>query len=180
MHLPIGGEERADIVRREKIRRAVRTVEHADLPIMREARLQFDGESGRLRIGGGFLADMQHVAGAERAPAMTAKLAERESRAAAEIFRHVDAAAHGDIGARAWAGDTAELQHLACPDGERPPVGYRLAIECRGELGAAKTEECVAVELERRARQRRLDACGILVVADKTICEPEGQRIHRA
>ena len=32
VHLPVGGEERVDVVRSEEVRRAVRTVEHADLP----------------------------------------------------------------------------------------------------------------------------------------------------
>ena len=141
MDLPIRGEERVDVIRREEIRRAMRTVEHADVPSMGEARLQFDGERSRSAIGGRSLADMQHIAGAERAPAMAAKLAEREGRAAAEIFGHIDAAAHGDIGARARSSDAAELQDLPCLDGERLPIGHRLAVERRDELGAAEADD---------------------------------------
>ena len=110
---------------------------------------------------------------------MTAKLAEREGRAAAEIFRHIDAAAHGDVGARAGPSHAAELQHLPCLDGERLPIGHGLAVERRGELGAAKANKRVAVELERRAGQRRLDSGSVLVIADEPVGEPERQRVHR-
>ena len=122
---------------------------------------------------------MQHIAGAERAPAMAAKLAEREGRAAAEIFRNIDAAAHGDIGACAGSSHAAELQHLPCLDGERLPIGHGLAVERRGELGAAKANTRVAVEFERRAGQRRLDSGSVLVIADEPVGEPERQRVHR-
>ena len=94
---------------------------------------------------------MQHIAGAERSAAMTAKLAEREGRAAAEIFRNIDATAHGDVGAGSRAHHAAKLQQLPCLDGERLPIRHRFAVERRDELGAAKANQRVAVELERRA-----------------------------
>ena len=179
VNLPLGGEERVDVVGREEIRRAMRTVEHADVPGMGEARLQFGGERGHFRRAGGHRADMQHIAGAERAACVAAELAEREGRAAAEIFGHVDAAAHGDVGARAGAGHAAELQHLPGLDGKRLPIGHGLAVERRGELGAAEADDRVAVELERGAGERGLDRGGALVIADEPVGEPERQRIHR-
>ena len=50
VNLPLGGEERVDVVRREEIRRAMRAVEHADVPGMGEARLQCGGERGNLAM----------------------------------------------------------------------------------------------------------------------------------
>ncbi len=43
---------------------------------------------------------MQNVAGEQGPPAMAAELPEREGRPAAEIGRHVEAPAHGEIGPR--------------------------------------------------------------------------------
>ena len=57
-----------------------------------------------------------------RAASMAAEFAEGKGRAAAEIFRNVNAAAHGDIGAEAWARHIAELQHLPGLDGDRLPA----------------------------------------------------------
>ena len=47
------------------------------------------------------------------AACVAAELAEREGRAAAEIIGHVDAALHGDVGARAGAGHAADFS--TCP-----------------------------------------------------------------
>ena len=71
-------------------------------------------------------------------PAVAAKLAEREGRAAAEIIGHIDAAAHGDIGARAGAGHAAEFQNLSGLDGKRLPIGHGLAVERRDELAPVR------------------------------------------
>ena len=84
---------------------------------------------------------MQHIAGAQRAAAVAAEAAEREGGAAAEIERHVEAAAHGEIGARAGARHAAEPQHLPGVDGERLPIRHGLAVELRGELRAGEADD---------------------------------------
>jgi hypothetical protein len=53
---------------------------------------------------------VQHVADPQRAPGVAAELAEREGGFAAEIVRHVEAAAHREIGAAAGVLDRAEFQ----------------------------------------------------------------------
>ncbi len=40
VHFPIGAEEHVDVLGREEVRRAVGTVEHADVPTMRHGRTQ--------------------------------------------------------------------------------------------------------------------------------------------
>ncbi len=45
-------------------------------------------------------------------PAVTAEAAEREGRLGAEIVGHIEAAAHGEIGAHTLACDRAELERL--------------------------------------------------------------------
>ena len=144
--LPLGGEEGIDIVGGEKIRRAVRAVQHADLPAMGQTRFERGGKGAQARRGGVGGADMQHVARSQRAPAVAAKFAEGKGRAAAEIFGNIDAAAHGDIGADAGPRHATELQHLPGLDGDRCPIGDRFAVERSRELGAGETYESVGVE----------------------------------
>ena len=88
----------------EEIRRAVRTVEHADFPGVRvggnQRRRAAPSAASRAPD---VVKEVQHVAGAQGAAGVAAELAEDEGRAAAEIVRHIEAAAHGEVGAGAGA-----------------------------------------------------------------------------
>ena len=62
MHLPVGGEERLDILGGEKIRRAMRPIQHADFPLVAVAGNQ--RPCGRRRARAGRQADSSESAGA--------------------------------------------------------------------------------------------------------------------
>src|SRR4051794_19247683 len=97
VHLPLAREKRPDVLRREEVGRAVRTVKDADLPRMLQPRLELGQERTGLRRTSFRLADMENVTGRQRAAAMASELAERERRAAAEIERYVDATSHCNV-----------------------------------------------------------------------------------
>ena len=94
---------------------------------------------------------MQHIAGTQGAPAMTAELAEREGGFAAEIIRHIEAARNGQISTAAAALHCAELQHAAGLDRMTAPELQRLAVQLGLHCGAGQCDDSVAIELQRRA-----------------------------
>ncbi len=108
---------------------------------------------------------------------MAAELAEHEGGLAAQVVGHVDAVAHRDIGAAA-AGRLAGGQRLAGFHRHRPPHGYRLAVQGGVAGGAGERHHGVAMEFQRRAHQRGLQAGGAGVVADNAVAEPEGVIVH--
>ena len=73
VHLPGGGEERLDVVGGEEIGRAVRAVEHADLPLVGVARDERERQRGAGACGA--RPQVQHIARAQRAAGMAAELA---------------------------------------------------------------------------------------------------------
>src|SRR6202012_2352464 len=99
-----------DIALAEVFGRAVRAVNHAKSAHAIERRRV--GEY-RARACIGERIEVQHVARANRAAAMSAELTEREGAAAAEIVGDIEAAAHAQISARAPAADRAECQRRA-------------------------------------------------------------------
>ncbi|KAG0774336.1 hypothetical protein G6F22_014144 [Rhizopus arrhizus] len=173
VHLPIGGEEGLDGFGLEEVRCTVRAVQHADLP-----RVAVDGNHvGRrcLRRGRGRLPvaqfrphHRQHVAHAQRAPGVAAELAQRERRPAAQVARHVQALAHGQIAA-APRQRAAGGQHLARAHGNGLPHRHRLAVQRGGALGARQRHDGVAMKAQRGADQRGLDARGVRRVADDAV-----------
>ena len=52
---------------------------------------------------------MQHVTGVEYAAGVAAEAAEREGGTAAEIFRNIKSALHGEVGAQPGAVDGTQL-----------------------------------------------------------------------
>ena len=109
---------------------------------------------------------------------MPAELAEGEGRAAAQVQRHVQAIAHGQIGAAAADG-AAQLEHLAGLDLDWLPVGHRRIVQGGRAVGAGQGDQCVAVKAQRRALQGKFQAGGLGRVADDTVGQAEGEIIHR-
>ena len=106
VNLPRCIEQCVDVFVREEIRRAMRAVQNADLPFVRILRKQFVGKSPR-RVNHSSrhffrILPPQHIAGPKHASRVAAEPAENESRSAAEIFGHIDAAANRDVRPRAW------------------------------------------------------------------------------
>src|SRR6266404_2386149 len=97
MHLPLRAEEHLNVFIREKIGRTVRAVNDPNLPLMRVPGNEADRERRSQRRGSVALPDVQHVAKSERPPAVPTEISEREGRAAAEVTRHLQTAAHRKI-----------------------------------------------------------------------------------
>ena len=185
MHLPLGGEEFLDGVSGEEVRRAVRAIEHADVPggavagdQARVCRLRRGDRRGRgagRQLG---LGDGQHVGGTQGAPGMPAELAKGEGGAAAQVQRHIQAIAYGQVGAAA-AERSAQLEHLAGLDLDWLPVGHRRIVQGGRAVGAGQGDQCVAVKAQGRALQSKFQTGGFGGVTDNAVGQAEGEIVHR-
>src|SRR3990167_10136250 len=89
MYFPLGGEEGVNVLRREKIRRAVRAVNDVQLPFIADGRLQVPGNSGWRRVDVNvpqWRCKMQHIAGAQCAAAVATELSQREGGFGTQII----------------------------------------------------------------------------------------------
>ena len=173
-----------DVVGREEVRRAVRAVEHADLP--RRAR-----SSGRIasarwpcdaRSDEAARDQPQHVAGAQRAAAVAAELAERERRAAAEVLRHVEAAAHREI-ARAARRPRCARASARLPRGTAHRLPDTAPARRRASASIAR-----AGQRDHGVARRSAASAPVTVISSaaapsslptQAIGEPERERVHR-
>ena len=179
MHFPSRREKHVDVLRRKKIGRAVRTVQHANVPLASQSRQQRRRQCV-VRLGTERLrADVQHVAGAQGSPRVTAEATERESRFAAEVIGHIEAARHRDVCAQSRAVDMAQLQHRAGLHGVRAPLRDRAAVDSRLHVGTADGDHRVAMEFERRARRGAFERSCALRIAEQPIGQAQRQCIHR-
>ena len=179
VHLPVGAEEGGHVVVGEKVRRAVGAVNHAQLPGVAQRRFQAVGHRhrGRVRRLG---AEMQHVAGADGAPAVAAELPQGEGAARAQVGLALQAAGEGQVGAGAVAAHLAQLEGLAGGDGNRLVVGHRLAVQGGAHVGAGEGDAGAVVEAQGGAVEGELQAGGVLVVAQQAVAEPEAERVEGA
>ena len=167
-------EQVGDVGLLEEVRRAVRTVDDADLPILRQRR-----RLGRVGIHRRRVAEMEHVAGLEHAGGVAAEGAEREGGPRAEHHGRREAAAQRQVGALARPLDRADGERLARPDRERRAVRPGLAVEGEPHRGARERHEGVRVEAQRRPRDGEFEGAGLLPVADQSVGAAEGAGIHR-
>ena len=98
MHLPVAGKELVDRLLGEEVRRAVRPVKHANTPDFAVGWDQRAGERFRFtdrrrRRAGRKLwsRNWQQIGDFQRATGVATKLPQRKGRAAAKIFRHIEA-----------------------------------------------------------------------------------------
>lgn len=108
MHFPVRGEERVDVVFGEIFRRAVGAIDHPDPAHGGQFADVMRGQG----LPGASVAQgrqVQHVAGTQGSPAMTAELTEGEGAFAAQIVRHLQAAAQAQVAAGAGVEQTAEM-----------------------------------------------------------------------
>ena len=92
---PDGRKELVDVFVREEVGCPVRTVQHADFPLVRDAR----GNAAFSRSSDALKSDVKHITRKQRTTAMPAELPKNESAAAAQIGRYNEAAADCQIGA---------------------------------------------------------------------------------
>lgn len=149
MHFPVGGEELVDIAFGEVFRRAVRAVDHPQLAHRRQGAAQLGGEPGAGRRVAQ-RCQVQHVAGAQGAATVAAELAEGEGALAAQILRHLHPAAHGQVGARTGAGNSADGQGAAGRDENGGAHRLFDVIELHGDRGAGQRHHRVGVEAQDR------------------------------
>ena len=178
MDFPGFGKERGHIVFREEVRRAVRPVQHTELP--------FSGDRGpalrgnRARFVRRFAAShMQNVARAQCPAAVATELAEGEGRATSHILGYVEAAANREIGAAADGRNIADAKNLTRPHLDGRPEGHGLVAYGRRHGGATQANERVGVEFERGSRDGHFQCRGVRLIADRPIHETKRNVIHR-
>ena len=186
VHFPIRREEGVDGFGLEEVRRAMRAVQHADFPGVAVGGNQLGRCGHRLCHGRGStrLAQLrphqgQHVAHAQRAAGVPAELAQRKGRAAAQVNRHVQPVAHGQVAAAARQ-RAAGGQHLARTHGNWLPHRHGFAVQRGGAFGAGQRHDGVAVKAQGRPNQRGLDAGRVRRIADDAVGQAEGIVVHRA
>jgi hypothetical protein len=175
VHFPGGGVERLDVPGREEVGRAMRSIIHADRPVVavcgtsgrRNGLTTFHSETGAVQS--------QYITGTQGAPAMAAELSQRERGARAQVLRHVEAAADGEIGALARAADAAEREHRAARHGYGFPVPDGLAIQRRFHRRAGQRNHRVRIEAQRGAGHGQFQRRRALGVGDDTVRQAQRQ-----
>ena len=110
---------------------------------------------------------------------MPAEFSQRESRATAEIPRHLKAAKHRQISPRARPADRVHPQHVARAHLDRRPARQADAIEVGLKIRAAKRDDRGRVEAQRRAGHYDFERGGGLGIAEQTVREAVREMIHR-
>ena len=116
---------------------------------------------------------------------MPAEPAQRERRRAAQVRRHVEAAAHGQVAAQPGAANRADREGRPGRHGERLPPGNEAfraikAVERRGGDRAGQAHERVVGELQARAGGGALQRRRALGVADGEVGLAQRHLVHRA
>jgi hypothetical protein len=83
------------------------------------------------------------------------------------------------IGARAAANDVPDSNSLSPAGLGYGPERDRPAVEFRFHCRASQTKLFICIKAQRRARNRYLEACGVLVVPKESVSKTERKRIHR-
>src|SRR6187401_2135263 len=122
VYAPGRREDHLDVGVAEEVRRPVRTVENADLPLAGVLGNQLAAVRAWYRACAFVGVPAEQIARAKRASAVAAESSEDERGAAVEIFGDVEAAAHGNVGTRAIAAHVSHAQLRAGPHLDRPPI----------------------------------------------------------
>ena len=180
VHFPVGGVEGCDVFVGEEVRRAMRAVDDADVPVGGVLRLQggrqclapFERTGGRR--------EPQHIAHAQRAAAMAAEAAERKGGAAAHVRGHIQPTLHGEVAALSSAFDAPQLQYAACRNEQGCPEGHGHVIERRLHRGTGERDDGGRGKAQRCTGDGHFQRRSAFVVAEQSVGQPQGQRIHRA
>ena len=180
---PLRRVQRRDPGVGHEVGRAMRAVDHGELPLVRE-----HGEGDHTFAPGVPYvvvpvivgADVEHVARAQRAAAVAAETAEREGGCGAQRSGDVEAAAHQQIRAepdRCTAVDDEVLSGLHV---DRLAERHRIAVEVHVAGGAGEAHDRATPEAQRRAAGGALESGCALSIADDAIPQPEGAVVHRS
>jgi hypothetical protein len=121
----------------------------------------------------------QDIPGAQHPASMAAETAQSKGRLATEVIRNVESACYEQIGARAAANDVPDSKSLSPAGLGYGPERDRPAVEFRFHCRASQTKLFICIKAQRRARNRYLEACGVLVVPKESVSKTERKRIHR-
>ncbi len=109
MHFPVGREKPLDVRFSKVFRGGMRAVNDPHpAHVCQRFKCLIGNPLPRTALHQGH--DVQHIAGAQRATAMTAELAEGKGTFAAQIIRHVEPAAHAQIASHTGTCDGAQRQ----------------------------------------------------------------------
>ncbi|MNX67273.1 hypothetical protein D3C86_983950 [compost metagenome] len=122
---------------------------------------------------------MQHVAGPQRATAMTTKLTKREGTFAAQIVRHLQAAAQAQIAARTCACDGAKAQHCARWNQQCRVHRYAFAVQSQRNHRASHRHHRLAIEAQQRPAHGDFQRRRAFVVAQQTVAQSQRTTVHR-
>src|SRR5213593_1383573 len=122
----------------------------------------------------------QHaIALLESPPLEAAEAAHCEGRAAPHVLRHVEGAAHRDVGPEAGAPHDLELEHVVGADADALPERHGLPVERGLHVGAGDGDRAPVLEPRPEPARRHLERGGALGVPHQQIRHAEGEVIHR-
>ena len=153
--------------------------QHAQRHLARQRRAQALGQRGAFARRPAIAADGELVALLQAPPLVAAERPQRIGRAAAEHHRHVDAAGHGQAGARA-ALHVFEAQRAARLDAQCHVAGLDHAVDLRLHLGAGHGDQRLGMEQQLRAEQGAFERRGAFVVADQQVGRAQRVLVERA
>ena len=179
MNLPVGGEEAVDVLAGKEVRRAMRAVDHPQLPLVADRRAQLAGYFSK-RNRADICAQVQHVTGAQRAAVVATELTEGEGGFGTQIIRALQAAEHRQIGAGAGVLDAAEGQGLTGGDVDHLPSGNRLIIQFGVDFRTAQHDLAGAGKAQGRTLQGDFQPGGVGRVVQQAVAEAEGVAVERA
>ncbi|MCY1230929.1 hypothetical protein D9M72_433630 [compost metagenome] len=180
VHLVGRGEEVIDVLTLEELRGAVRSFHHHELPLRGQRRAASDRDRGRHSIGCRPGHGAEHVAGAEHAAAVAAKLAEGEGGSAAEVGRDVEAALEEDVAAQPGTLGRSDVEHAARGDRNWFPGRNSLSVDGDGYLRAGDADGGGVGDAQRRAGHGEFKSGCPFRIAQCHVAQPEGQVVHGA
>ena len=177
MHFPRRREKHLDVFRRKEIRRAVRSVENANLPLASIPGSRTLGKFVQLCWWRRFT-EVQHITGAQHA-SLPAEFSQDESGAAAEKCRSVDAASDGEVGTCARILCVSNFEQGILFYGCRLPSRDGAAVKPRPEIRAREGDCGITSKAQSGSCERDLKTRRIFPIAHQAVGKPKSQRIHR-
>ncbi|KIR15775.1 hypothetical protein PFLU4_34570 [Pseudomonas fluorescens] len=178
VHFPGRVEERLDVALGEVFGRAVRAVDHADLPHA----WQFQDRRARWRQHRVLIqrCQVQHVTGTQRPSAMAAELAEGEGAFTAQVIRHLHAALQAQVAARPGPRDVADGEGGAGSNRQRRVHRHRFTVEREGNHRTGHRHPRGAVEAQQRPVHGDFQGRRAFCVAQEAIAQAQRTAVHRS
>ncbi len=123
---------------------------------------------------------MQHVAGREIAPCVSAEAPEREGSAASQVSGLVDPTAEEHVGSQASPAHASEFESLPGRDRNRGVCRDGRSIHARIAVSACEADRRGAVKEKRRTQRCDFEPGCAFWVAEEPVAEPKRKTVHRA